>query len=101
MCACHSIICLDLIYAFLKIFNRHGVAKTDFNILRDKTLSFHLVLENSLRSLRGNPAPMTPFQGPARMDLMSMLFNNLKCFFFFFCEIKISWSFGGIGTFNK
>lgn len=47
---------------------RHGVAKTDFNILRDKTLSFHIVLENSLRTLRGQPAPMNPYQGQPGFD---------------------------------
>ncbi|KAK3760063.1 hypothetical protein RRG08_064733 [Elysia crispata] len=50
---------------------RHGVAKTDFNILRDKTLSFHIVLENSLRSLRGQPAPINPYHGQHGIDPMT------------------------------
>ena len=49
-------------------FPRHGVAKTDFNILRDKTLSFHLVLENSLRGGKGPPVGQA---GLPRMDLLS------------------------------
>ena len=53
---------------------RHGVARTDFHILRDPSLSFNEVLKTSARHLRSTPQhsqqyPSSPQSAAPHSDL--------------------------------